>query len=330
MKIRLLVLSLIAISILAFSGVSNHSTTPANPPLSTSHQPGPTHFTHPMTPATNPSGANALSDSAVTCPEPSIQCLASFNWGGYGICDESSAACAAAFGASPPAPTAGQVTSVSGTWTVPSLTYPTNPYNRNTNCTDAENTWYDNSVWVGIDGLISPTVEQTGTSSDCFYGTLSYYAWYEFYPAGSLPVTITVNPGDTITASVSCTATSGGANCMTTITDVTGHQSFTSPSTFVPGALLDSAEWIQESAYYEGFLALSPVTPVTFHDAIATINGQTHPIGQWGSQVYWLVMVTYNFPYAPLNHQSFNVKAKPSALYFGGNSFSSTFVSSGP
>jgi hypothetical protein len=93
---------------------------------------------------------------------------------------------------------------------------------------------------------------------------------------------------------------------------------------------MDSAEWIQESAYYYGFLALTPVTRLTFSNAVATINGVTLPISGWGSEVYWLVMVTFNFPYGGVSHQSFYVKAQPSALSFRGNSFTSTWISSGP
>jgi hypothetical protein len=110
---------------------------------------------------------------------------------------------------------------------------------------------------------------------------------------------------------VTCAPTTGGANCGTTITDVTSKQSYTAPTTFVPGALLQSAEWIQESAYYYGFLALTRVTTLTFTSASATISGVTKPIGGWGTEVYWLVMVTFNFPYVPLSQQSSMVKAEP-------------------
>jgi hypothetical protein len=86
----------------------------------------------------------------------------------------------------------GTVTHITGMWTVPAITSAEGAH-----CSDGENTWYDNSVWIGIDGLFSTTVEQTGTSSDCFYGQTSYYAWYEFYPAASVSInTITVNAGD--------------------------------------------------------------------------------------------------------------------------------------
>jgi hypothetical protein len=59
-----------------------------------------------------------------------------------------------------------------------------------------------NSDWVGLDGLTSSTVEQTGTTTFCNGGTTpSYYAWYEMYPAA--PITMSdVGPGDAIDASV--------------------------------------------------------------------------------------------------------------------------------
>ncbi len=271
-----------------------------------------------MVPVTSP--ATAAANAPVFCPEPSSQCLASYNWAGYAICAEPQSDCSA-FEA-----VQGSVTYVTGSWTVPRIT---TAYGYGSqSCSDQENTWYDAATWIGIDGLFSNTVEQTGTSSDCFYGQTSYYAWYEFYPAASSPVDITVNPGDSITASVTCTVASGGANCITTISDLSNGQSFTSPLTFVPGALLDSAEWIEESAYYNGFLALTPVTPATFTNAAATIGGSTKQLSNWGSQVYWLVMVTYDFPYVPTYQQSSMVKAEPSLVR--GGSFTSTWYSSGP
>ncbi len=287
-----------------------------------------------MTPVTQLGGASSASDSAVSCPEPDSQCLFSYNWGGYGVCDETTTACSDAFTSSPPTPTAGAVTFVTGTWNVPGMTGVNEPYNRNVNCSDSDNTWYDSSVWVGIDGLVDSTVEQTGTSSDCFYGQTTYYAWYEFYPSASESVPITVNAGDSIAASVTCSAGAqsgvAGAYCTTTITDNTDHQSYTSPSTFVPGALLNSAEWIQESAYYNGFLALTDVNTLTFTNTYATINHVTGSISSFGTHVYWLVMVDYNFPYGAVDHESFYVKAEPSALNYAGNSFTSTWVSNGP
>ncbi len=200
------------------------------------------------------------------------------------------------------------------------------------------------SDWVGIDGFSSATVEQTGTSSDCYYGQAYYYAWYEFYPAASAIITsITVHPGDTMTADVNCVPGVLSATCTTTITDERTHQSYTVSPTVVPGAETDSAEWIAESAAYSicssciGFLALTQTTPVQFSDATATIGGVTHPISGWGSNVYWLLMVNLNFGTnqetsvpTPSTETLANAKADPTPLGRGGGSFNVDWLSSGP
>jgi hypothetical protein len=57
------------------------------------------------------------------------------------------------------------------------------------------------AFWVGLDGYTSSTVEQIGTLTDCSGKKPFYYAWYEFYPQGMVPIaTLTVEPGDHISA----------------------------------------------------------------------------------------------------------------------------------
>ncbi len=216
-----------------------------------------------------------------------------------------------------------------------------------TTCPDVQRTWDSNSIWIGIDGFQNGYVEQTGTSSDCFYGQTSYYAWYELYPAGSIPITNTVNPGDLMTAEVSYAPITGLFT--TTITDVTGHWTFTSTPTtncLAPSecAPANSAEWIDESPYYNGFLGLTPVPQITMSSASATINGVTHPISGWGSNVNWLLMVDYNWGPVASGYGGetlFYAKAAPSSLGTGGgfssssffntgSTFSTTWLSSGP
>ena len=59
------------------------------------------------------------------------------------------------------------------------------------------------SVWVGIDGYTSSTVEQIGTESDIVNGVPEYSVWYETYPQGSVDITtMKVSPGDSVSASV--------------------------------------------------------------------------------------------------------------------------------
>jgi Peptidase A4 family len=266
----------------------------------------PTHYGHTALGAGAISAASAI---ALSCPySVASQCRYSYNWGGYVVYNSTYS-----------------VTKVAASWTVPTIVGATS-----TTCPDAQMTWDSNSVWIGIDGAFSPTVEQTGTSADCFYGVPQYYAWYEFYPAGSVLLPFTVSPGDHITASV----VYAGLNATkvptfkATLTDTTTGSTYTSPKTAVPGAVRESAEWIDESPYYDGFLGLTHVTSVTFSGATATINGVAHPVGAWGSyNVYWFVMVDYNFPYALTITY---VKGEPGKLNTAGNGFAFTWVGDGP
>jgi hypothetical protein len=211
---------------------------------------------------------------------------------------------------------------VTGDWKVPTITNVSG-----STCPDAQKTWDSNSVWIGIDGYADGTVEQTGTSADCYYGSVSYYAWYEFYPAGS-QVVFSVSPGDSIKATVSYVGTSGGnPTFKTTITDSTSSSTSTSPTTAVPGALRNSAEWIDESPYYDGYLGLTQVGSIKFTGATATIGGTTGSISHWGSNVYWLLMVDYNYPYSSTLTYA---KAQPAALTSGGKDFTVTWLSNGP
>jgi hypothetical protein len=127
----------------------------------------------------------------------------------------------------------------------------------------------------------------------------------------------------------------------TTITDVTGHWTFTStPSTNCGTsgcAPADSAEWIDESPYYYGFLGLTPVPQITMSSASATINRVTLPISGWGPNVNWLLMVDCNWGPVSLGYGEetlFYTKAVPLSLdatgFSEGSTFSTTWISSGP
>jgi len=59
------------------------------------------------------------------------------------------------------------------------------------------------SMWVGIDGYSSNSVEHTGTDSDCSNGSGVFYAWYEMYPKASQLISgLAIHAGDTINAEV--------------------------------------------------------------------------------------------------------------------------------
>jgi hypothetical protein len=218
--------------------------------------------------------------------------VTSGNWSGYAV-------------------TGSLFTSASGSWTVPTL-----------NCKSTPNTY--SSFWVGIDGYGSSTVEQTGTEADCgLVGNPSYYAWYEFFPAGSVRISsVPVKPGDQMSAQVSFS----GSEFTVTITDVTTGKSFSTSST-VSGAEQASAEWIAEAPSSGGVLPLSDFGTGSFGEDYTEVNdtnyatnsSMTGPISAFGSNVQQITMVS----------SGGETEAVPSALTSDGTSFCVTWESDG-
>jgi hypothetical protein len=196
-------------------------------------------------------------------PTPVWDTAYSTNWSGY----------AAETNLNSPASNA--VTSVSGTWTVPTVTGKANAYS---------------SVWVGIDGYSSNSVEQLGTEQDTSRsGATSYYAWWEMYPNPSVQITsMTIHPGDSISASV--TYSSGAFTLQ--ITDSTTGQSFSTTQASAT-AQRSSAEWVVEApSSISGVLPLANFGTATFTGAQATINRTTGAIDNASWQNTPIDMVT--------------------------------------
>ncbi len=222
---------------------------------------------------------------------------ASTNWAGYAVSTSS-----------------GAVTYVQGSWVEPHI---------KGSC-PAKNEY--SSFWVGIDGFNSGTVEQTGTDSDCQHGVATYYAWYEFYPAGSHVISsIKVHPGDVLSASVTWNS---GSSFTTRITDVTTGVSFSKTGS-VSGASRSSAEWIAEApSSTSGVLPLADFGTVSFGGGLtgvggtngATISGVSGYIGNF-SGVYAIKMV---------NNAGTATKASTGGLLDSGSSFKCTWKSAGP
>lgn len=219
----------------------------------------------------------------------------SYNWSGYAVTGAT-----------------GSVTDARASWTVPPVSCPVGSKPR-------QNQY--SSFWVGIDGFNDNTVEQIGTDSDCQHGRPTYYAWFEFYPNPSYIISsITINPGDVISAEVVST---GGGWFTVSLTNVTTNQSSGSISTQVPGAQQSSAEWIAEApSSTSGVLPLADFGTVLFNQNGATVGGTTGAIGSFGSNVQDITMVGQRSPHP--------IKAQPSSLSADGTSFSVTWYSTGP
>jgi len=151
----------------------------------------------------------------------------------------------------------GSFSSVSASWTEPSAT-----------CNDDGDEYA--AFWVGLDGFNSDSVEQTGTDSDCSGGSPDYYGWYEMYPADPVYFSNPVEPGDSMSASVTFTGTD---TYTLVLTD--SSQGWTQTETEHESGLANSsAEVITEAPSSEsGPLPLADFGTVDY--ANATVNGQS-------------------------------------------------------
>jgi hypothetical protein len=161
-----------------------------------------------------------------------------------------------------------------------------------------------NSVWVGLGGFNqgSQSLEQIGTESHCSSNVPpSYYAWYQLVPGPALSFALTIEPGDTIKASVTV---AGGTHVTLVLRDLT-RDTVASERAIAASPDLSSAEWIAEApsecdvnAQSDGTNTVScGQTPlanfgsVTFSKSSATGNGHTGTIGDraWAQDPVQLV-----------------------------------------
>jgi hypothetical protein len=135
------------------------------------------------------------------------------NWSGYAI-------------------PSGDFTSVSGSWTVPTV----NPPNRRRDRQFS-------STWVGIDGynVGDDNLIQAGTEQDWLGGAASYQAWWEILPAYETPLTLAIHPGDVMDVTI----TQGSPDWTITVADASTGQSDSVREPY--SGPQSSAEWIQEA-----------------------------------------------------------------------------------
>ena len=108
------------------------------------------------------------------------------------------------------------------------------------------------ATWTGIGGYSTSDLIQAGTEQSSLpdnpLSGPQYSAWYEMLPAASTPLTncsgdpaCTVNPGDTMTVSI----TNAGVNRWTIDETDVGHWTWSKTVTYRSSG--SSAEWIQEA-----------------------------------------------------------------------------------
>ncbi|KAI1771265.1 peptidase A4 family-domain-containing protein [Hypoxylon cercidicola] len=138
----------------------------------------------------------------------------------------------------------------------------------------SRSTSYSASAWVGIDGDTCQTsILQTGVDFTVRGSSVSYDAWYEWFPDYAYDFTgITIRAGDTITMTVTASSTSAGTAVIENVT--TGQRVSHSFSGETDRLCQTNAEWIVEDFSSGGSLvSFADFGTVTFTGA--SVNGGT-------------------------------------------------------
>lgn len=218
----------------------------------------------------------------------------STNWGGYVVNTPNNA-----------------VSDVKGSWVVPKF---------KGSCGGLYN-FSEAAFWVGIDGYSSGTVEQVGTSVEClsalYVSVVTYFAWYEFYPAGPVVLGLSIAPGDHVSGEVRYTSST--SLYTVSLRDATTGGIF-SKSVGSISANRSSAEWIAEAPTgVSGILPLVDFGTVHFTGCAATISGVAHTVGGFSNIQLWMV-----------NAAGTGYKASPGSLGTSAAGFAVVWKSYGP
>lgn len=188
-------------------------------------------------------------------------------------------------------------TGISGSWKVPSVTG---------NGTSES----DDSAWIGIGGVSSSDLIQTGTldiaNAD---GTVSYNAFYELLPDAALLIQgFPINAGDSMSADIHETGTNTWS---ISLTDNTSGKNYTTTVNY--SSQLSSAEWIEEDPTGpHGLMPLDTFGSTTFTGGLTTAGGTSENLSQAVANPITLVT------------NSGTPLATPSALNAGGDGFTVT------
>src|SRR5213594_894796 len=197
-----------------------------------------------ITPGTAPSVTQPGTPASVTS--------SSSNWSGY-------------------AATGGTFTSVTATWTVPTVS--------------ATSSGAD-ATWVGIGGLTSNDLIQAGTQAMVDgSGTVEYSSWIEMLPQSSRTVPLSVTAGDSVT--VTLTQQSGNDWLIAMKNNTTGG---TYSVTVQYRSSNSSAEWVQEApSIGRGLVSLDQFGTVQFSGASAVREGKAMSLSALGAKAITMI-----------------------------------------
>jgi len=190
---------------------------------------------------------------SVTQPGPAASVTSSSsNWSGYAV-------------------SGGTFTSVTATWTVPTV---------------AATSSGADATWVGIGGLTSNDLIQAGTQAMVDgSGTVEYSSWIEMLPQSSRNVPLTVSAGDSVTVTI---AQQTGNDWLITMKNNTTKGTYT--VTVQYSSSNSSAEWVQEApSVGRGLVSLDQFGSVQFSGASAVRDGKTMSLSALGAKAITMI-----------------------------------------
>ena len=197
-----------------------------------------------ITPGTAPSVTQPGTPASVTS--------SSSNWSGY-------------------AANGGTFTSVTATWTVPTVS--------------ATSSGAD-ATWVGIGGLTTNDLLQAGTQAMVDgSGTVEYSSWIEMLPQSSRNVPLSVSAGDSVTVTIT---QQGGNDWLIAMKNNTTNGSYS--VTVQYSSSNSSAEWVQEApSVGRGVISLDQFGTVKFSGASAVRDGKTMSLSALGAKAITMI-----------------------------------------
>ncbi|MDP9274468.1 MAG: G1 family endopeptidase [Chloroflexota bacterium] len=165
----------------------------------------------------------------------------------------------------------GTFTSVTATWTVPTVS-------ANSSGADA--------TWVGIGGLTSNDLLQAGTQAMVDgSGTVEYSSWIEMLPQSSRNVPLSVSAGDSVTVTIT---QQSGNDWLISMKNNTTNGTYN--VTVQYGSSNSSAEWVQEApSVGRGLVSLDQFGTVQFIGASAVRDGKTMSVAALGAKAITMI-----------------------------------------
>jgi len=164
-------------------------------------------------------------------------------------------------------------TAITGSWIMPQVTSSTS--------------LTSDATWIGIGGITSPDLIQIGTETFSNNGNIAHQAFYETLPQDSENIPMTINAGDSITASL--TEQSVAGQWSLSIKDNTNGHNF--QTTILYTSSNSSAEWIEEmpSNTNSSFIPIDNFGTMQFTGGSVVENETTDTISQSNAQIMTLV-----------------------------------------